>query len=154
VRIDSGYSRRIGLPSSGGSFTHHLEGIAGPAGCDGECADLRTGNARGAADAGADEEGSDFARHCEKEIETFARAAAGGRGSEAEEERRGCSGGGRFEALKWPYRLPFGSWSRPMRLELACKMGDGDWLGRVKSGEWAHCVYFPHRWKTPQTSCN
>lgn len=47
--------------------TYHLEGIAGPAGCDGECADLRTGNARGAADAGAEEEGSDFARHCEEE---------------------------------------------------------------------------------------
>lgn len=27
---------------------------------------------------------------------------------------------------------------RPMRLELACKMDDGDWLGRLKSGKWAH----------------
>lgn len=31
-----------------------------------------------------------------------------------------------------------------MRLELACKMGDGDWLGRVKFGKWDD-VYFPHR---------
>lgn len=73
----------------GATLTYHLEGIARPAGCDGECADLRTGNARGAAGAGAEEEGRDLARHCER-IE----ACAGGRraeealdGEEEEEER-------------------------------------------------------------------
>lgn len=64
---NGGLQRTNGGPESFevfGARLYHLEGVAGPAGCDGKGAGLRADDARGAAEAGAEEEGCDFARHC------------------------------------------------------------------------------------------
>lgn len=44
---------------------YHLKCIARSASCDGKGASLWAGDARNGADAGAEEEGGEFARHCD-----------------------------------------------------------------------------------------
>lgn len=105
-----------------------MEGVAGPAGCDGKGAGLRAGDARCAADAGAEEEGRDLARHCV------------------------VPGGGEAVCL-----ISWGGWLEVLAVlsfemayigvpmagaNAACKMGGCDWLGRLMFGKWGR-VYFP-----------
>ena len=98
-------------------MSYHLQGIARPAGCDGEGARLGPGDARGGAHAGAQEEWCELARHCGWEWGE-SMAVVGGRGE----------GGLRFSRELSPVEM---STTGPLQRTwgAACKMACVDWPG-------------------------